>query len=144
MTDFNWLSSQYAQPAPATAGSAYPWLTGQGFQPTDYQGLSLGNVNTPQGGGGLMGWLGKDGNLGTLFGGLQQLGSLYLGLEQLGVAKDNLKFQKGAYNTNLANSTQTYNTSLEDRITGRTADYAGKDADVAAYLASHKLPQNTI
>lgn len=89
--------------------------------------------------GGIGGWLSKNGNAQTALGGIQALGSAYLGFQQLKQAKDALNFQKKSYNTNLTNSTQSYNTSLEDRINGRTADYAGKAADVNSYLASHEL-----
>lgn len=105
----------------------------------DYSGISSFGSGSGAGGGGIGGWLGKDGNLATVFGGIQALGGAYLGFQQLRQAKEALNFQKKAYSTNLANSTKSYNTSLEDRINGRTADYAGKDADVQAYLAAHQL-----
>lgn len=84
-------------------------------------------------------WFGRDGYLSTGIQGLQALSGAYLGFKQLAQAKDALNFQKKAYNTNLTNSVQTYNNSLQDRINGRTADYAGKEGDVQAYLASHEL-----
>ena len=88
---------------------------------------------------GFLNWLNKDQNLRTTLGGLEALSNAYMGFQSLRTAKDNLNFQKKAYNTNLRNSTQSYNTQLADRINGRTADYAGKDADVAAYLAANSL-----
>ncbi|EAA6070268.1 hypothetical protein DQY91_22435 [Salmonella enterica subsp. enterica] len=60
-------------------------------------------------------------------------------MQSLGLAKDQLQFQKDAYNTNLNNSIQSYNTQLEDRIRGRTSNYAGKEEDVQTYLANNRL-----
>jgi len=73
---------------------------------------------------------------------LQGLGSLFQawnGMQTLGLAKDQFNFQKNAFNTNLANQKQTYNTALEDRIRGRTSDYAGKEQDVQSYLNQNRL-----
>lgn len=87
------------------------------------------------------GWLNGNGgvNLQASFAGVQALTGAYLGFQQLKQAKEGLKFQKEAFNANLTNSTQNYNTSLADRINGRTSDYAGKDQDVKSYLAQHSL-----
>lgn len=153
---YPWLSGQIpSAPAAAPLGQMVNASTIQGFGvPGDYMnygsnagggfnfataGQGVGAAPPVNTGGGLGDWLKADGNLGSVFGGIQALGNTWLGLQQLGVARDNLRFQKQAYNTNLTNSTQTYNTSLEDRIRGRTADYAGKDADVSAYLQAHQL-----
>ncbi len=73
---------------------------------------------------------------------LQGLGSLFSawnGMQSLGLARDQLQFQKDAFNTNLANSTQSYNTALEDRIRGRTSNYEGKEQDVQTYLNNNRL-----
>lgn len=124
------------------SGSSYPWLTGNfNGQQGSFDGLRLGNVNqsTSASTGGIGGWLSRDGNLSSLFGGIQALGGAYLGFQQMAQAKNALNFQKQAYKTNLANSVKTYNNSLEDRINGRTSNYAGKDKDVQSYLDSHKL-----
>jgi hypothetical protein len=91
------------------------------------------------GGGGLGSWLSNGQNLGVAIQGFGTLAGAYLGFQQLKAAKEGLKFQKDAFNTNLINSTQNYNTSLEDRIRGRTSDYDGKEADVQSYLAKHSL-----
>lgn len=95
----------------------------------------------------LGGWFGgkdKDGNtqvgaLGAGLGALQGLGNLYAGFQSYGLAKQQLAFQQKAYETNLRNSVGSYNTALEDKIRGRSSNYAGKEADVQSYLASHKL-----
>lgn len=105
--------------------------------PTD--GLAVPGKPPGAGAGDGASWFGRDGYLSTGIQGLQALSGAYLGFKQLAQAKDALNFQKKAYNTNLTNSVQTYNNSLQDRINGRTADYAGKEGDVQAYLASHEL-----
>lgn len=96
-----------------------------------------GNPNTP--GDGFIGWLGNGENLGALAQTIGALTGAWLGYNQLKIAKDQLNFQKSAWQKNYANSVKSYNTSLEDRIRGRTADYAGKENDVQSYLAKHKL-----
>lgn len=97
----------------------------------------------PAAGGGMMGglgsWLGNGQNLAGIASGLSALTGMYMGNQQLKHAKDALGFQKTAFNTNLNNSVQSYNTSLEDRIRGRTSDYEGKEDDVRSYLESNKL-----
>lgn len=85
------------------------------------------------------GWLSDGRNLGTVVQGLGTLASAYLGFRQLSMAKDQLNFSKDSWAKNFANSTKTYNTSLEDRIRGRTSSYDGKEKDVQAYLARHSL-----
>jgi hypothetical protein len=93
----------------------------------------------PAGGGGIKGWCSNGQNLGALAQGFGALTSAWLGYQNLRVAKDQLGFQKDAFNKNYKSQTQSYNTSLEDRIRGRTADYSGKEQDVQAYLDKNKL-----
>ena len=72
----------------------------------------------------------------------QGLGALFqgwTGMQQLDLARDQLNFQKNAFNTNLRNQTQAYNTALEDRIRGRTSNYEGKEQDVQNYLNQNRL-----
>lgn len=132
---------------PTITGPSIDWL-GQ-FQNNQNQALTarLGANETTIGDqltGGSMwdstkSWLGNGNNLGTVVQGIGALTNAWLGYQQLQQAKEGLAFQKTAFNTNLRNSTQNYNTSLEDRIRGRSADYAGKEADVQSYLAKHRL-----
>lgn len=109
---------------------------------SSYNDMRL-NTGTGPGSGfnwtGVKDWLSNGQNLAAAVQGFQALSSAYLGYKQLSQAKEALNFQKTAFNTNLRNSTQNYNTSLEDRIRGRTSDYAGKEADVQSYLAKHRL-----
>jgi hypothetical protein len=79
---------------------------------------SLGGNGQGGAGGSGLGW-----NLGTINAGIQgiaQLGNLYMGIKQLGLAKDSFNFQKKAYETNLKNQTQSYNTQITDRVNGRS------------------------
>lgn len=96
----------------------------------------------PNGGGapqGLWGKLGGMEGLSTLLQGIGSLGSIYTALQGIGIAKDQLAFSKEAYRTNLANTTKSYNTALEDRIRSRyvTENRAAGEAD--SYIDKHKL-----
>lgn len=57
--------------------------------------------------------------LGLIGSGISTLGSLYNSWQQNKLAKESFNFQKGAYETNLANERSSYNAALEDRIRGR-------------------------
>lgn len=83
----------------------------------DYKAPYVPGVPTPDKNGSGFGW-----NMPTVNAGIQgfgQLSNVYLGLKQLGLAKESFKFQKQAYNKNLANQTSSYNTQMRDRVTGR-------------------------
>ena len=84
-------------------------------------------------------WFSNGQNLGAAANAFGSLASAYLGFQQLKQAKANLNFQRQAFDANLTNSIASYNTSLEDKIRGRTSDYSGKEADVQAYLNKHSL-----
>lgn len=106
------------------------------------QAYNFGDGTGPQaqpGQGGAMNWLKDGNNLSSVFTGIQALAGAYLGFKNMQLAKDQFGFQKDAFNKNYANQRQTYNTSLEDRIRGRTSDYQGKEQDVQKYLASNQL-----
>lgn len=141
-------------------------LFDSGYNPTQSSVLGT-NLSSPITGGapvtGGMGstfasWLPSEDTMRTLFGGTnpetgfqssgivsplaQGLGALFqgwTGMQQLGLARDQLNFQKNAFNTNLRNQTQAYNTALEDRIRGRTSNYEGKEQDVQNYLNQNRL-----
>lgn len=82
------------------------------------------------------------GSIGSILGGAGSLAQAFSAWKGLGIAKDQLRFQKDAYNQNMINSISSYNTALEDRIRGRTSEHAGKEAEVQAYLAAHNLTQS--
>ncbi len=77
--------------------------------------------------------------LSSLLQGIGSLGSIYSSLQGIGIAKDQLAFSKEAYRTNLANTTKSYNTALEDRIRSRyvTENRGAGEADT--YIDKHKL-----
>ena len=99
-----------------------------------------GNIIAPStGGGGFKNWISDGQNLGAVIQGFGTMAQAYLGWQAMKQAKQQLNFQKEAFNANLNNSISSYNTSLEDKIRGRTSNYEGKEADVQAYLAKHSL-----
>lgn len=103
------------------------------------QGMQVPTTLPPQQGG-AMNWLSNNAQgINAGIQGIQALFGMYQGLRGLSLAKDQFNFTRDAYNTNLKNSQTSYNTALEDRIRGRTSDYAGKEADVSAYLKKHSL-----
>ena len=125
-------------------------LGGMGSVPLSSDASSLGSTFSS--------WLPSQDTMRTLFGGTdpstgfqssgvvapvaQGLGALFqgwTGMQQLGLARDQLNFQRNAFDTNLRNQSQAYNTALEDRIRGRTSDYAGKENDVQRELTAKRL-----
>jgi len=77
--------------------------------------------------------------MGDLAKGIGAFGSLYLGMKANAQAADALAFQKRAYKTNLANSIDSYNLALEDRIRARGAQQGDSEAETDAYIRKHKL-----
>lgn len=78
-------------------------------------------------------------NIGMVFGGVQALGNLWNSYQQHKIAKKGLALQERAFETNLANSTQTYNTALEDRIRARHFTEGKGQGATDSYLAEHSL-----
>lgn len=77
--------------------------------------------------------------LGSIAQGLASLGNLYGAIQGIGIARDQLKLSKRAFETNLANQTQSYNTALEDRIRSRHVAEGRGASETDAYLARHSL-----
>ena len=71
-------------------------------------------------------------------GAIQTLGSLWNSFQQNKLAKKSLALQERAFETNLKNQTQTYNTALEDRINARYAT-EGRTQEAASYIEKNKL-----
>lgn len=70
------------------------------------------------------------------------IGQLYLGFEQLDVAKDNARLARKTFETNLKNSTQSYNTQLQERRRRSIERSTGSQASTAAlksYMDEHGL-----
>lgn len=81
----------------------------------------------------------KDGGAGVILGGVQVLGNLWSTFQQHKMAKDQMKFAREQWSTNLANQTQTYNTALEDRIRARHNTEGRAAGETDAYLEKHSL-----
>lgn len=79
----------------------------------------------------------KDLQLGI--GGLQTLGNLWGGFKSLGLAEKQFDFSKMIAEKNLTNSTQSYNTALDDRITSRAKAQGMSEQDRQAYLSKNSL-----
>lgn len=72
-------------------------------------------------------------------GALSGLGNLFMGMQNYGLAKDQLKFQKDAYNKNYAAQAKTTNASLEDRQAARVASNPGAYQSVSDYMAKNRI-----
>ena len=86
---------------------------------------------------------GKDGftlnsisDIASIIGGF---GTLWNGIQANRLAKDAFNFQKQAYQTNLANTIKSYNTSLTDRARSRYAQYGQGAGAADAYIADNRL-----
>ena len=85
---------------------------------------------------------GKDAQTGNLSPGILPVGigaltglvGAYTGLEQLQVAKNNLAFQKEAFNKNFANQAKLTNSQLADRQRARVMDSPGAYESVDDYM----------
>ena len=84
-------------------------------------------------------WASNGNNLQGAAAALGALTQAWMGYQGLKTARDQIAFQKKTWQKNFENQTKTYNTRLEDRIRGRTADYSNKENDVQSYLNKHKL-----
>lgn len=88
---------------------------------------------TPQ----LTGWQ----KFGYAMDGLGAIGGLWGSIQENKIAKEQLALSREAYNTNMNNSIQTYNTDLEGRI---RAQYAmeGRSNQADAYIEKNKLSRS--
>lgn len=128
--------------APIVPAIAMPSATNRmGFgQSSISDSLKFDGMNTGAGaGGGFLSGIGGVEGLGTIMQGIGTLGQVWSSMQAIRMAREQLNFQKQAYETNLANQTQSYNTALEDRIRARYfTEGRGTDA-VDSYLAEHSL-----
>lgn len=85
------------------------------------------------------GFFQKGGGFGIALGALQTLGNLWNSFQQTKIAKDTLKFQKDAYQTNLANFEKDYNTRLESdaNYSGQISGHSQEQTD--QYVRKHSL-----
>jgi hypothetical protein len=135
----------------SVGGTASPMT--MGFGASDPSGAYLSNFGSPTGfsdmlkgpgvpgvGSSPMSGLGFNVPTAQLaLGGLQTIGSLWQAWEANKLAKQQFNFTKDAWNTNVANQIQTYNTTLEDRTRARTHTEGGSDAQAQAYIDEHSL-----
>ena len=89
--------------------------------------------------GGFMSSIGGLQGLGTIAQGLASLGQIFTAMQGVKLAREQLSFQKDAFNTNMRNQTQSYNTALNDRIRARAAAEGQTSAQVDSYLKKHSL-----
>lgn len=70
---------------------------------------------------------------------IHTLGSLWNSFQQNKVAKQSMAFQRDAFNQNMVNQKQTYNTALEDRINARYVTEGKSQAEAQSYIDKNKL-----
>ena len=102
------------------------------------QGLINNNINPMTGAPMKPGFFGQGGAAQIGLGAISTLGSLWNSFQQSKIANKSLKLQERAFETNLSNQTQTYNTELEDRIRTRYAA-EGRSDQADAYVERNKL-----
>lgn len=89
-------------------------------------------------------WWGEGGRLegiGSIMDGLGSLAEIWGAIQGVKLGREQLAFAKSSYETNLANSTQTYNTSLENEINSNFSarEKAASPTMVDDYLSRHSL-----
>lgn len=78
-------------------------------------------------------------NIGNLTSLLGSIGGIYGAIKSYGLAKDQLNFSKETFQKNLENSTKSYNTALEDRVSGRYSEASRNKAADEEYLRRNRL-----
>ena len=111
--------------------------------PTGWRNPALTTTPAAAGSDWMTTWFGgKDAQTGNLSTGILPVGigsltglvGAYTGLEQLQVAKDNLAFQKDAFNKNFTNQAKLTNSQLADRQRARVMDSPGAYESVGDYM----------
>ena len=90
-----------------------------------------GGYATPQ----LTGWQ----KFGYVMDGIGAIGGLWGSIQQNKIAKQQLTLSRDAFETNMRNSIQSYNTTLEDRIRARYAMEGRGSGEADAYLDANRL-----
>lgn len=83
------------------------------------------------------------GGVGSTLQGLAGLAQAWQGMKMLDLGKDQLKFQRGAFNKNLANQAQMLNTQYEDRQRARLGASSLSDNEKYQSLESY-MAQNRV
>lgn len=119
----------YRSPAPALSGPA--------GGPANVAGASAAGAAEPKG---IWNWLGENSgsikNIAETVGGLAQV---WGGLQSNKTAREALNFTKSSYQTNLANSIQSYNTALENSARGAAAQNGWNKKRTNKYIEDNKL-----
>lgn len=93
----------------------------------------------PVGGGMFDNFFGQDGWGNLAIGGLQTGLSAYMGMQQLGMAKDQLNFQKKAFEKNYNAQRQSTNTQLRDRQKRRAHERPDYYQSVGEYMKKNEV-----
>lgn len=72
-------------------------------------------------------------------GGIGTITSIWNAFQAQKLARDTFEYNKNVTDTNLANSIQSYNTTLEDRIRSRTRVEGGTDQSANDYINRNRL-----
>lgn len=78
-------------------------------------------------------------NLAGLASGIGSLGAAWSGFQANRIARESLGFQKEAYNTNLSNQLQSYNTALSDKATAVAAQKGWSQKETDDYIAKNRM-----
>ena len=136
----------YGSPDVPAMGEGSTFMGGPGLL-NQVTGPVAGGAGTPVGGSLLDSFFRtKDAKTGMESGGwgqaglgiAQGLGSAYMGLKQYGLAKDQLAFQKSAYNKNYAAQRQSTNTDMADRQAARVAANSSYES-VGSYMDKNRI-----
>ena len=124
----------YQGASPTTQGSTVSTAAGAAVSPVTVPG------GAPAGAAGVgkTGFFQPGGGASLALGAIQTLGSLWNSFQQNKLAKKSFALQERAFETNLRNQTQTYNTALEDRINARYAT-EGRSGEAAGYIEKNRL-----
>jgi hypothetical protein len=127
------INQPYGDPLQGAAISNYISGNNGGFSPLSPQ-FDVSQIGSPNFSGGF-----DTNSLKLGLGAVQTLGNLWMAFKQNQVANKSLKLQSRAFETNLKNQTQSYNTALEGRIRARynTENRSASEAD--SYIAANRL-----
>lgn len=122
----------------APASVSAPNMDMTGYDP--WKGLNMSGNGQP----GSSGWFGIDGlgkNPDTLKLGIGTIGTvagLWNGLQQNKLARQSFQYQKGIWDTNLANQIRAYNMSIDDKFRSRAVVEGMSDAERDAAIERNK------
>jgi len=103
----------------------------------NFQALGSGGAGDANTGG--LSFFGDDGWGNMALGGIKTLGGLYMGKKQLDMAKDQLDFQKKAFEKNYAAQRQRTNTQLRDRQKRRAYERPDYYRSVGEYMKENEV-----